>query len=303
MPQNSPDLASISVHLGAFATSALALQSTLKLQKSRLQRQGVCYLGPDQLRGPTGLLFPGGRENRSPSVCADHNDAAIRTLIKKHQEHYPLKHLILSDGALLGSARRLTVDGKLYPDAKENLSVLPAWIDSEATTVFLSVRHKGDLVAEEVCRVAMRRALPDISRIEDVLWSDLTSWSTVVAWVHAHFSKSKSLLWRHEDFEQVSASVVRALTNGTLNHLKQTKPSELLSARAMRYLQSIADPTGKVDMPTVRARYAMKHFPVSPEFPLFSIGTSTQQRYLDTQYEYEWSEITGMWPDSILSIA
>lgn len=291
---------SVSVHLGAFATSASCLQSVLKSHKDRLEKHGVCYLGPDQLRGERGLVFPGGRGNRTPASCADLNTAALTAHVEEHLSRYPLTHLILSDGALLGSVRRLTVDGSLYADAPNFLSALPRWLDSEATTVCLSIRHLGALLSEEVSRVAMRRQIPDIARIESALWADLGSWHTVVAWIRSHFRKSKVMIWRHEDFTKVADTVVTELTKGVLERLDGADTAPSLSARALAYMSDHADSSGKLDMPSLRLRYAMKHFPVSAKYPAFSIGDAALRSHIDAGYKSDWAEISGMWPEAVL---
>ena len=290
----------ISVHFGAFATSASFIQSVLKSQTDHLRKHGVCYLGPNQLRGANGLISPRSRENRLSSACADLNAGVLKRHVEKHLECYPLKHLILSDGALLGSARRMTIDGRLYPDAKIFLSALPRWIDNENTTVFLSVRHLGDLLSEEICRVAMQRRIPDIPRLEKTLWNNLGSWSQVIASLRSHYKKSKMMIWRHEDFQQVSDTVLRSLTGGAQGHFKGAEPTTLLSSLALDYMRKHADASGKVDIPSLRLRYAMKHFPISVENPGFSIGDTFLRSHLDARYRNDWAEIVGMWPESVL---
>lgn len=290
----------VSLHIGAFATSALGIQSFLKSRRDHLERHGVCYLGPDQLRGEAGLVFPSGRENRTPTACGELNAIALNTHVQKHLERHPLHHLILSDGALLGSARRLTVEGKLYPDAILFLSALPKWIDAESTTVFLSIRNLGDLISEKISRVAMRRRIPDISRIEKVLRTDLDSWHSVIARVQSHFEKSKMTIWRHEDFTKVADPVVMGLTKGVLQRFDRELTPQSLSARALEYMSEYADDSGKIDIPFLRLKYAMKHFPVSAKYPIFSIGGAALKDHIRAGYKCDWTKISGTWPDAVL---
>jgi hypothetical protein len=297
--QNREDPVSIHVHLGAHATSESFIQSHLETKTKELQEAGTCYIGPKALRAKNGVVLPGGQDKRTPEACAKINSEVLVNHMVKHSNDYELDNVIISASTFLGSTRRLVTNGDLYPDTMSFLQALPHWLNSEHTTFFLSTRHLGDMVSEELCRIASRRKFPDTDQVEAGLRKNTSSWVTVVDRIFTVFDQAKLVIWKHEDFSELANQVVRLLTKNTIEETPTFKETPLLSEEAFRYLEDCVVSHGKVDLPALRTAYAEKHFPISKGFPPFSITGHDERlrEVVDARYRADWLEISRPRPN------
>lgn len=194
------------IHIGVHKTATTELQQALKAVEWRLARGGMCYLGPDGLRG---------RMVQLEKVLGDPDaGAAQQARARLVQATEGFGNLLLSEENILGTTRRASVlgqGGAVYPGAQGRLACLLALLDRPEVEIFMAVRDPAGFLTSTFGQ-QLRQPMPvheDVYlrdfRLQAFSWADLARRLLTVPGVR------RLTVWRYEDYAALRPQILQAM--------------------------------------------------------------------------------------------
>lgn len=194
------------IHIGVHKTATTELQQALKAVEWRLARGGMCYLGPDGLRG---------RMVQLEKVLGDPDaGGAQQARARLAQATEGFGNLLLSEENILGTTRRASVlgqGGAVYPGAQDRLACLLALLDRPEVEIFMAVRDPAGFLTSTFGQ-QLRQPMPvheDVYlrdfRLQAFSWADLARRLLTVPGVR------RLTVWRYEDYAALRPQILQAM--------------------------------------------------------------------------------------------
>ncbi len=292
------------VHGGVHKTATSFIQGRLQRNAGKLRKQGIHYLNHREVR--KAYTFPSqlnGYEKIGLNYKTKVPDAELAA---KAQAFFggvgagPGERIILSDENMPGHSGHCVRSGKLYQRRGTLIPIFAKFIPYPVTEVHLAVRNYAEFFAStyvEFLRSATgERVFPEAQMKRKVL-SKVPSWSRFIDIVQASFEGAELIVWRHEDFRDLSMRIIGNLIGPDVDVDKLAVPKRArgrpsASHRAVQELLIEIERSGGAAALKQRVEI-QERYPRGEDYPGYDPWEASERAHLSRIYEQDVAEIAG----------
>jgi len=292
------DLPYVVVHGGVHKTATSFIQGRLQRNAGRLRKSGVHYLNHRQVRKE--YTFPSqlnGYEkiglNYKTKVPDADLDARARAFFGDIGAA-PGERIILSDENMPGHSGHCVRSGKLYQRRNTLIPIFAEFIPYPVTEVHLALRNYADFFAStyvEFLRSATGRNVFPEAQMKRAVLSKVPSWARFIDIVQKSFPEAELILWRHEDFRNLSQRILANLCGPDIDvaDLAVPKRNRGRPSASHRAVQEILIEIERSGGETALAKRVeiQEAFPRGPEFPGYDPWEQSERAHLSRIYDQD----------------
>jgi hypothetical protein len=294
------------LHGGFHKTGTTHLQRILKRNSGYLARQGVTYVHHrdtrKQLTVPVqlnGYLHLGIQRRRKI------DDISLREMTEKffrQQVGKRTRRLLISDENLPGHCGQCVRGGELYSLRRQFAGTFAREIPYEVAELHLAIRNHADFFAaayveflRSLKRDSASRRFVTEDEMKQGVMQRMPAWFDAISDIKSAFPKTKIVLWRFEEFSELSDRVLANLCGDDVDISKFKKPSAdrarpTASGRAVGRLLQIHDRKGLAALVDKRIEI-QEAFPTGAKWPRYDPWTPEERSELDAHYRKDWDRI------------
>ena len=301
----SDQLPYVIVHGGVQKTATSFIQGRLKRNAGRLKKQGVHYVHhrktrkdytiPCQLNGydAVGLGYD--------TVISD---AALCEISKEFFHGIEAgagERIILSDENMPGHSSHCVRKGKLYGFRKPLIPIFANHIPYPVAEVHIAIRNYADFFASsyvEFLRSSEGRRHVTEAQMKRGVISVSPNWQKFIGDVREAFPNSELVVWRHEDFGDLSQKILQNLCGDAVDVNKfaipkrgRSRPSA--SHRAIKEMLYVIQRYGPAALIEKRVELQEK-YPRSEEYPAYDPWEQSEREHLTRLYDQDVEELKSL---------
>lgn len=290
------------IHGGVHKTATSYLQSILRRNAGMLKKKGVHYVHHRKTRKeftiPTQL---NGYEKIGLNYKTKISDTDLRKLTKAFFSDVNAKsgeRIILSDENLAGHCGHCVRSGTLYNRRNVLIPIFANEIPYPVREVHVCVRNYADFFASayiEFLRSASGERIISEQRMKQRVLSRLPSWLGLVRELRSAFPDARIVVWKFEDFRELSDTIIRNLCGPELEDKQLKTPKKMkirpsASGKAIEELWRLINSIGAEAALKQRVEIQEK-YPRGKEFSNYDPWTSQERAHLGRLYEKDWTEL------------
>lgn len=290
------------VHGGVHKTATSYVQSILQRNAGYLRKRGVRYIHHRDTRKE--YTYPcqlNGYEKLGLNYRCKYSDDDLKKLSKnffKRAKAKPGERIILSDENMPGHCGQCVQAGKLYAKRSTLIPIFASNIYYPTREVHLAVRNYADFFASayvEYLRSAKGDGVMGENEMKRAVLSKMPSWLKFIQVVRDAFGEARLVLWRHEDFRQLSGAVIGNLCGSGIDPdalavPKRSRGRPTASHRAVRELLAEMERVGSAE--ALKKRVAIQEaYPRGPDYPGYDPWTEAEREHLTRMYDRDIAEI------------
>ncbi|MEI4195851.1 hypothetical protein [Roseovarius sp. E0-M6] len=292
------DLPYVVVHGGVHKTATSFIQGRLQRNAGRLRKSGVHYLNHRQVRKE--YTFPSqlnGYEKIGLNYKTKVPDADLDTRARAFFGDIgagPGERIILSDENMPGHSGHCVRSGKLYQRRNTLIPIFAEFIPYPVTEVHLALRNYADFFAStyvEFLRSATGRNVFPEAQMKRRVLSKVPSWARFIDLVQKSFPDAELILWRHEDFRDLSQRILANLCGPDIDVADLAVPQRNRGrpSASHRAVQEILIEIERSGGETALAKRVeiQEAFPRGPEFPGYDPWEPSERAHLSRVYDQD----------------
>ncbi len=300
------------VHGGVHKTATSYVQSILQRNSGKLRKSGVHYLHHRDTRKE--FTYPcqlNGYEKLGLDYRRKYSDKELKQKSKnffKKIKAKPGERIVLSDENMPGHCAHCVLKGRLYGKGHTLIPIFADNIYYPTREVHLAIRNYADFFASAYVEY-LRSAKGDGALMENAMkravLSKMPNWFKFIELVQQAFGDAKLILWRHEDFRDLSPQIIGNLCGPdidveSLATPKRSRGRPSASHRAIRELLAEMERLGSGEALEHRVEIQDK-FPRGPEYPGYDPWTASEREHLTRMYERDVDDIRSKLDVTMLS--
>ncbi|QYX56862.1 hypothetical protein K1T73_00110 [Roseovarius sp. SCSIO 43702] len=296
------ELPYVVVHGGVHKTATSFIQGRLKRNAGRLKKSGVHYVHHRDVRKEytvpvqlncyekLGLDF-------DPKIT-DEELAVLTAEFFGKIDAGPGERVILSDENMAGHSGHCVRRGLIYRWRNKLVTGFAENIPFPVREVHLAIRNYADFFAStyvEFLRSASgERVFPEAQMKRQVL-SKVPSWTPFIDVVREAFPDAHLTLWRHEDFGDLSSTIIGNLCGpgidvDDLAVPKRSRSRPSASHRAVQEILMAIERSGG-DAALAQRVEIQERYPRGPEYPGYDPWEPSERAHLTRMYDADCAEI------------
>lgn len=202
----------LTIHLGAHKTATTHLQASWRGAMAELNRQGLYYAGPIDLR-----------QSRCPLTHAlgdprgSVREQRVRAYFDMVRDVYP--RILLSDENMLGGTRRDFFFGKagqVYPDGVPRLRQMFSMLGDRPATVALAVRDPASFQLSAFSLQVMQGTELELEGYLNGRLPWALSWAELARRILTLPQVRRLVVWRYEDYDRLRSRILTTLLSSQL---------------------------------------------------------------------------------------
>ena len=290
------------VHGGVHKTATSFVQSILQRNSGKLRKNGVHYIHHRDTRKE--YTYPcqlNGYEKLGLNYRRKYSDEDLKKLSKnffKRVKAKPGERIILSDENMPGHCGHCVQHGKLYGKRGTLIPIFAQTLYYPAQEVHLAIRNYADFFASayvEYLRSAKGDGVLRENEMKRAVLSKMPSWMKFIDVVQEAFGEARIVLWRHEDFRDLSRMIIGNLCGpdidpDSLATPKRSRGRPTASHRAVRELLAEVERIGSAEALKKRVEI-QEAYPRGPDYPGYDPWTKAERDHLTRMYDRDVTEI------------
>lgn len=290
------------VHGGVHKTATSYIQSILQRNAGRMSKSGVHYVHHRDTRKE--FTYPcqlNGYEKLGLNYRTKFPDDKLRKQTRKFFKKIGAKRgdrIILSDENMPGHCGQCVNAGVLYQRRDVLIPIFAREIPYPVQEVHLALRNYADFFASayvEFLRSASGDNIISEAQMKLKLLSNLPSWRGLVEVIRDGFPDAKLILWRHEDFGDLSQRIIRNLCGPDIDvdKLVEPKRSRGRPSASHRAVQELLIEISRIggDAALEKRVEIQERFPRGDAYPGYDPWSDHERAHLMRIYERDLSEI------------
>lgn len=272
------------LHLGAHKTASTHIQATLKKHRQGLAADGVMYHAPEDVQT---LIRSGGHASAQMRALPSLRRAvASRRLLRLDTD---VDRIVASHENSLGLCTEIFRARQLYPTAYRRLMIWRRLAERRPITIYLAIRNYAPFFSGAYIQAIRNAAFfePDTAEKTDLITLP-RRWPDVVKDIGKALPGARLIVWRYEDYPEISSSVLKSMTGQTPTPV-QRRPMATPSQIAFQTLRESAVRTGTIT--NVDLDQVIKKHPITDDAQRFSLWSMEETALLTARYSEDVNQL------------